>query len=86
MNKKRTIKQIQAQRRNEIIMSLTGMRTNLRRFRDHYCESIYLKGILNVAVRAIEVALNRFRSLPNDVEDIDIGQNGLTWHSMFNPN
>ena len=86
MNKKRTIKQIQAQRRNEIIFSLTGMRTNLRKFRDHYYRSCYLKGILNVAVRAVDCALSKFKSLPNDIEDTAIEQNGLTWHSMFNPN
>lgn len=83
---KRTVKQIQAQRRNEIIMSLTGMRTNLRRFRDHYCRSYYLKGILNATVCAIDYALHRFKGLPNDIEDTAIEQNGLTWHSMFNPN
>lgn len=86
MQKKRTVKQIQAQRRNEIIMSLTGMHTNLRRFRDHYYRSWYLKDILNVAIRAIEAAGNRFKNLPNDVEDTAVGQNGLTWHSMFKPN
>lgn len=83
MQRGRTIKQIQAQRRNEIIMSLTGMLTNLRRFRDHYCRSVYLKGILNVAVRAIEAALNRFKSLPDIVEE---GDRYPTWHSMFKPN
>ena len=86
MHRKRTVKQIQAQRRNEIIMSLTGMRTNLLRFRDHYCRSYYLKGILNAAVCAVDYALSRFKNLPNDIEDTAIEQNGLTWYSMFNPN
>lgn len=86
MHRKRTVKQIQAQRRNEIILSLTGMGTNLRKFRDHYCRSYYLKGILNIAVRAVDCALSRFKSLPNDIEDAAIEQNNLTWHSMFNPN
>ena len=85
---KRTVKQIQAQRRNEIIMSLTGMRTNLLRFRDHYCRSYHLKGILNAAVCAVDYALRRFQILSNsnNIEDTAIEQNGSTWHSMFNPN
>lgn len=81
MCKKRTVKQIQAQRRNEIIMSLTGMLTNLRRFRDHYCRAYYLKGALNVIIPLTESALNRFKNLPDIVEEGD-GQH--TWHSMFN--
>ena len=80
---KRTVKQIQAQRRNEIIMSLTGMLTNLRRFRDYYCRAYYLKGILSVIISAIESALNRFKSLPEIVKE---GDGYPTWHSMFNSN
>jgi len=83
---KRTVKQIQAQRRNEILMSLSGMETNLRRFRDHYCRSYYLKGVLNVAVRAIDSAIKRFKYLPDDAEEIEDKNNYPTWHSMFNPN
>ena len=83
MYRKRTVKQIQAQRRNEIIMSLTGMLTNLRRFRDYYCRAYYLKGILNVVISATESALNRFRDLPDIIEEGN--ENGYpTWHSMFN--
>lgn len=81
MQKRRTIKQIQAQRRNEIIMSLTGMLVNLRRFRDHYCRAYYLKGILNVIISAMESALDRFKRLPTIVEE---GDGYPTWHSMFN--
>ena len=81
MYRKRTVKQIQAQRRNEIIMSLTGMLTNLRRFRDCYCRAYYLKGILNVVISATENALNRFKNLPGIVEE---GNGYPTWHSMFN--
>ena len=44
MNRKRTVRQVQAQRRAEIIMSLTGMLSNLRRFKNIYCRSYYLKG------------------------------------------
>ena len=85
MYRKRTVKQIQAQRRNEIIMSLTGMLTNLRRFRDHYCRAYYLKGILNIVISATESALNRFRDLPDIVEEGNGNGNGYpTWHSMFN--
>ena len=83
MYRKRTVKQIQAQRRNEIIMSLTGMLTNLRRFRDCYCRAYYLKGILNVVISATESALNRFRNLPDTVEEGN-GNGYPTWHSMFN--
>lgn len=83
MNEKRTIKQIQAQRRAEIIMQLTGMLTNLRRFRDCYCRAYYLKGILNVVISATESALNRFQNLPEIVKE---GEGYPTWHSMFNPN
>lgn len=81
MNKKRTVKQIQAQRRNEIIMSLTGMLTNLRRYRDCYCRAYYLKGILNVIISSTESALYRFQNLPDIVEE---GDGYPTWHSMFN--
>lgn len=81
MHKKRTVKQIQAQRRNEIIMSLTGMLTNLRRFSNYYCRAYYLKGALNVIISVTESALNRFRNLPEIVKEED-GQ--PTWHSMFN--
>ena len=80
---KRTVKQIQAQRRNEIIMSLTGMLTNLRRYRDYYCRAYYLKGILNVIISDIESALYRFKNLPEIVEE---GDGYPTWHSMFDPN
>ena len=82
MYRKRTVKQIQAQRRNEIIMSLTGMLTNLRRFRDYYCRAYYLKEILNVIISATESALNRFKNLPEIVEE---GDGYPTWHLMFNP-
>ena len=81
MKRKRTVRQIQAQRRAEIIMSLTGMLTNLRRFKDIYCRAYYLKGILNVAICAIESALNRFTNLPDIVKE---GDGYPTWHSMFN--
>lgn len=67
-------------------MSLTGMHTNLRRFRDHYCRSIYLKEILNVAVRIIDITLRRFKYLPENVEKVENKSNYPTWHSMFNPN
>lgn len=77
--KKRIVKQIQAQRRDEIIMSLTGMITNLKRFRDCYCRAYYLKGILNVVISAAESALKRFQDLPEIVEE-----EYPTWHSMFN--
>lgn len=83
MYKKRTVKQIQAQRRNEIIMSLTGMLTNLRRFRDCYCRAYYLKGILNIVISATESALNRFGDLPDIVKEGN-GNGYPTWHSMFN--
>lgn len=79
--KKRSVKQIQAQRRNEIIMSLTGMLTNLRRFRDYYCKAYYLKGILNVIISATESALHRFKNLPEVMKKED---RYPTWHSMFN--
>lgn len=78
--KKRSVRQIQAQRRAEIIMSLSGMLTNLHRFRDIYCRSFYLKGILNVAIVATEKACEQFKDLPNLVENAD----RKTWHSMFN--
>ena len=81
MYRKRTVKQIQAQRRNEIIMSLTGMLTNLRRFRDYYCRAYCLKGILNIIISAVENALNRFKNLPEIVKE---GDGYPTWHSMFN--
>lgn len=81
MNKKRTVKQIQAQRRAEIIYTLTGMLSNLRRFKDIYCRAYYLKGILNVVICAIESALNRFKNLPDIVKE---GGGYPTWHSMFN--
>ncbi len=83
MYRKRTVKQIQAQRRNEIIMSLTGMLTNLRRFRDCYCRAYYLKGILNVIISYTESVLNRFKNLPDIVEETK-GHGYPTWHSMFN--
>lgn len=78
---KRSTRQIQAQRRAEIIMQLTGMLTNLRRFRDCYCRAYYLKGILNVVISATESALNRFQNLPEIVKE---GEGYPTWHSMFN--
>lgn len=78
---KRSTRQIQAQRRAEIIMQLTGMLTNLRRFRDYYCRAYYLKGILNVVISATESALNRFQNLPEIVKE---GEGYPTWHSMFN--
>ena len=81
MKRKRTVRQIQAQRRAEIIMSLTGMLSNLRRFKNFYCRAYYLKGILNVAICAIESALNRFKNLPDSAEE---GYGYPTWHSMFN--
>lgn len=81
MNRKRTVRQVQAQRRAEIIFTLTGMLTNLRRFKDIYCRAYYLKGILNVVICAIESALNRFKNLPDIVEE---GGGYPTWHSMFN--
>ena len=81
MKRKRTVRQIQAQRRAEIIMSLTGMLSNLRKFKNFYCRAYYLKGILNAAICAIESALNRFKNLPDIVEE---GDGYPTWHSMFN--
>ena len=41
------------------------------------------KGILNVVISATESALNRFRDLPDIIEEGN--ENGYpTWHSMFN--
>lgn len=80
MNKKRTVKQIQAQRRAEIIMQLTGMRINLYRLKG-YCRSYYLKSILQVAINAVNEALKRFQNLPQETEN---NPDRITWHSMFN--
>lgn len=77
---KRTVKQIQAQRRAEIIMQLSSMRSNLYRLQT-YCRAYYLKGILQVAINATNEALKRFKELPNNVE---VSRDGVTWHSMFN--
>lgn len=77
---KRSVRQIQAQRRAEIIMQLTGMRINLYRLKG-YCRSYYLKGILQVAINAVNEALKRFQELPNNTEAYS---GTCTWHSMFN--
>lgn len=64
-------------------MSLTGMLTNLRRFRDHYCRAYYLKGALTVIISVTKSALNRFQNLPEIVKEKE-GDKYPTWHLMFN--
>lgn len=81
----RTKKQIQAQRRNEMLMSIAGMITNLKRFRNHYCKDPFLKGSIAISVTYLEYLYSNLKKLPENRILIMrcIGSEDATWHDLF---
>ena len=81
----RTKKQIQAQRRNEMLRSIAGMISNLERFRNRYCKDPFLKGSITASVTHLECLYNSLKKLPENRILImrRIGSEDATWHDLF---
>ena len=50
----RTVKQIKASRRNQMLFHISGMLTLLRKFRDDFTRNYALKGAINVCIINLE--------------------------------
>lgn len=50
----RTVNQIKASRRNQMLFHISGMLTLLRKFRDDFTRNYALKGAINVCIISLE--------------------------------